>query len=149
MGNKGLGAGGGGWPLLRVQRREAKSWGPGPHYPWSFSSREATDNFVLFYFFLSDEGESLIGGFKLNFFFLILFIYCFISDCAESLLLRELFSTCSSGGCCLAAVSRLQVVGAPLLMEHTLWGKAFSSCSSWAPEHRRSSRGSRLTCSAA
>ena len=37
-------------------------------------------------------------------FFLILFIYYFISDCAESLLLRELFSNCSKWGllssCC-------------------------------------------------
>ena len=37
-------------------------------------------------------------------FFLILFIYYFISDCAESLLLQELFSNCSKRGllssCC-------------------------------------------------
>ena len=123
MGNKGLGAGGRAWPLLRVHRREAGSWGPGPLHPWTFSSQEATDSSVLF--FLSDKGEGLIGGFKLSFFFffLIVFVYYFISGCAESLLLRGFSLTAGSGGYSLAAVSRLLIVVASL-MEHRLWGVA-------------------------
>ena len=67
------------------------------------------------------------------------FIYLFIFDCAGSLLLCRLFSSCGEPGHSLVAMHRLLVVVASLAVEHGCLG--FSSCSMWGPVHRLKSCG--------
>ena len=84
------------------------------------------------------------------------FTYLSIFDCAGSSVLCGLFSSCSKPGLLFLTVHGLLTAVASLIAKHRLQHLGFSSCgmwlsscSSWALEHRFSSRVLGLDCSVA
>ena len=59
---------------------------------------------------------------------LFICFYLFVFGCAESLLLRGLFSSCSKQGLLFTDVHQLLIAGASLVAEHRLWADRLRGC---------------------
>ena len=101
------------------------------------STKSLTPALAMQAFFVLLKNSKLASLLQSFFKFIILFIYLGTG----SSLRHGLFSSWSKQGCLLIAGWGVLTAGASLVAEHRLQG--FSSCGSWAVEHRPSSCGTR------